>query len=298
MSRTAMSCDDARDLAGGFVLGALEPAEEAAVREHLATCDQPHAEFEELGGVVPYLTDSAAFELVEPPAYLGERIMAAAAADLAARRGPGIAAAAGPVAAGPEAPVVAPTAAPALPAAAPGAPLPFPSASQREARRRISSPGAWAFRIAAVVALVALAGWNVLLQGQLGAARDYDGAVAAVIKAAGEPGSKTVILTPAEGTEASGIAAVRTDGSVVLALRDLEATSGSQVYETWVIVGDDAPIAVGGFTVGADGTGTFTTRPAETPPGAIIALTLEPSAGNTAPMGPVVASGIAIAPAG
>lgn len=71
---------------------------------------------------------------------------------------------------------------------------------------------------------------------------------------------------------------------------------GSQVYETWVIVGDAAPVALGSFTVGAGGTGTFTTRPADAPPGAVIALTLEPNAGNTAPQGPIVASGIAVAP--
>jgi hypothetical protein len=35
----------------------------------------------------------------------------------------------------------------------------------------------------------------------------------------------------------------------------------------------------------------FTTRPATTPPGAIIALTLEPNEGNLAPAGPIVSSG-------
>src|SRR5258705_276995 len=59
--------------------------EEAAVREHLATCTQPHTEFAELGGVVPYLIESADLELVEPPASLRDRIMAAAAADLEER---------------------------------------------------------------------------------------------------------------------------------------------------------------------------------------------------------------------
>ena len=57
----------------------------ASVREHLATCPESHAEFDELGGVVPYLLDDPSLELVEPPAALGDRIMAAAAADLAER---------------------------------------------------------------------------------------------------------------------------------------------------------------------------------------------------------------------
>jgi anti-sigma-K factor RskA len=84
----------------------------------------------------------------------------------------------------------------------------------------------------------------------------------------------------------------------VLAVRDLPPTTGNQVYETWVINGAEAPLAVGGFTVDANGTATFTTRPAPTQPGSVIALTLEPAAGNTAPMGPVVSSGVAPAPAG
>jgi anti-sigma-K factor RskA len=274
MSQMSLSHDEVRDLAGGFVLGALEPAEEAAVREHLRACDEPHPELAELGGVVPYLAESGDFELVEPPAALRDRIMAAAAAEASAATSAGSTAAAPPAA----------------------APIPFPGASERAARRGRTSPLDWAFRIAAVVAIAALAGWNLLLQQDLGRAREYDNAVASVVAAAGEPGSQTVILTPAEGASARGIAAIRDDGTVVLALRDLAATSGTQVYETWLIVGDAAPVAVGGFTVGADGTGTFTTEPADAPPGAVVALTLEPNAGNTAPMGPVVASGVAVAP--
>jgi anti-sigma-K factor RskA len=79
-------------------------------------------------------------------------------------------------------------------------------------------------------------------------------------------------------------------------MRDLAATSGSQVYEAWVIVGKAAPIAVGGFTVDSSGTASFTTGPATTPAGAVIALTLEPNEGNTAPKGPIIAAGQAVAP--
>jgi hypothetical protein len=257
------TCDEVRDLAAGFVLGALEPAESRAVREHLATCPEAHRELAELGGVVPYLNESLLADPVEPPASLRDRVLASAAAELPAA------------------------------AAQPAARIPFrrPAA----AARRGAGAFDWALRIAAVVAIVALAGWNLLLQGRLDAARDYEVAVSAVVEAAGEPGAMTVILTPTDG-EARGIAAVRVDGSVVLAARNLGPTSGSQVYETWVIVGDTGPVAVGSFTVGSDGTGTFTTRPADAPPGSVIALTLEPNAGNTAPLGPIVASGVAIAP--
>ena len=70
-------------MAGAFVLGALEPADEAAVRAHLPTCDDAHAEIAELGGVLPALAVSV--PQVEPPAGLKARIMAAAAADLEER---------------------------------------------------------------------------------------------------------------------------------------------------------------------------------------------------------------------
>ncbi len=181
----------------------------AAVREHLATCPESHEEFETLGGVVPYLAESPDIELVEPPAALRDRIMAAAAADLAARSD-----------------------APALPqarepAAAP--PIAFPSATEREARAR-SQTGriGWAMRIAAVVAIVALGGWNLLLQSDLSAARRFDQAVQRVITAAAQPGSQTVVLTPTENNQASGLAAIRPDGSVVLAMRNLPTTNGAR----------------------------------------------------------------------
>ena len=78
-----LTCDEVRELAGSFVLGALDADEEAAVREHLATCPEAHEEIAELGGVLPALAESV--PVVEPPAGLKGRIMAAAAADLEER---------------------------------------------------------------------------------------------------------------------------------------------------------------------------------------------------------------------
>ena len=55
---TTLTCEEVREMAGAFVLGALEPADEAAVRAHLPTCDDAHAEIAELGGVLPALATS------------------------------------------------------------------------------------------------------------------------------------------------------------------------------------------------------------------------------------------------
>ena len=302
MNDEPMTHETARGLAAAYVLGALEPAEEAAVREHLQTCAERHHEFAELGGVVPYLVELPGLELVEPPASLRDRIMAAAAADLAERTAtvsPVPAESTPRLAEALAASAASPVAAPPPAAASPGPTLPFPSAAERSERsaRRGASPLAWAARIAAVVAIVILGGWNLVLQGQLSDARAYDRAVAAVIDAAGKPGSQTVVLTPTKDSRGAGIAAVAPDGSVVMAMRDLPATAGSQVYEAWVIAaGSPAPVPVGSFTVGQAGTAAFTTTPVTTAPGSTIALSLEPGPGSTTPRGTIVATGVSALP--
>jgi anti-sigma-K factor RskA len=272
----ALTCDEVREMAGSFVLGALDPAELAAVRDHLATCDDPHEEIAELGGVLSALAESV--PVVEPPAALKARIMAAAAADLEERT-------AGAATASDDAP------SPPVSMAAPE-PTAFPSLSERNARRAGASTGAWILRVAAVVAIVGLVGWNLLLQNQLNATEAYQRSVAAVLDVAAQPGSLTAILTPADGTGA-GLAAVSADGKVALAMRDMAPTSGSTVYTTWAIGGDGVPLALGDFTVGRDGTGTFEAPAPTLAPGTVIALTREPTAGLKAPTGPVVSKGVA-----
>jgi anti-sigma factor RsiW len=56
---TLQTCDDLRPLLGGYVLGALEPDEAAAVREHLPNCSACSAEHASLAGL-PALLDLAA----------------------------------------------------------------------------------------------------------------------------------------------------------------------------------------------------------------------------------------------
>ena len=274
-----LSCDEVRDLAASFVLGALTEPEMDAVRAHLADCPETHDEFAELGAVVPAL--DAAVPLMEPSSGLRDRIMAVAAADLDARRrgdASSVAAVAvlSPEVAKPPEPVVAPT-----PAAEP---IPIESAPRRR-------PWTWVAGIAAVLAIVLLGAWNLSLQGQLTAAQTYQQQVASVLSAASQPGALTAVLAPPSGQGPNGIAAVTSDGKMRIAMRDLAPTTGDEVYEAWMILPNTPPAPVGGLTVGSDGSGFIEAGGVPAQPGLVLALTREPRPGMTAPSGDPVSVG-------
>ncbi|MFL5673886.1 MAG: anti-sigma factor domain-containing protein, partial [Chloroflexota bacterium] len=233
------------------------------------------SEIEGLGSVLAVLDESV--PVVEPPAGLKARIMAAAAAESA----------------------VAPTTVAPTPVAGPttvaAAPTPFPTADERAARQaRRTSPLSWALRIAAVVAIVALGASTLVLRNQLTDAQAYQQAVTAVIDAAGEPGALTAVLT-ADGDTGTGLAAVSPSGEVTIAMQDLAPTTGSTVYTAWVIGGDGVPVDIGSFPVGRAGTASFTAAGVTPTAGIVLALTREPGPGLTAPSGPVVSKGVATA---
>jgi hypothetical protein len=260
-----LTCDEVRDLAASFVLDALEPAQMDAVREHLATCADPHVEMAELAGVLPVL--DASIPLVEPPASLKARVMAAAAADLEARRGAATLA--------PEEPRV--------PSADVVRPLP----------RRPTPLRAWALGIAAVLAIIALGGWNYSLQQQLNDARAYEQQVATVLDAAQRPGSLTAVMRAGQANGPNGIAAVTTDGVALIAMRDLAPTSGSEVYEAWVIASDGVPVALGELQLRPGGVGYLQAGGLPTESGIVLALTREPGPGATAPSSDPISVGTA-----
>jgi hypothetical protein len=268
--RPGLSHEEAVELAAPFVLGALEPDEEAAVREHLRSCSESHAEFDELGSVVPALAE--AVEPVEPPAALKGRILAAAAAD----RAPDV-----PVA------VAAPAPAPAPAQAAAPAPIPI------EAHRRGPTPISWFLVAAAGIAIVALVAVNLLTLGRLNSSEQFGRDVAAVLEAGAQPGAVTAVLAPAEAGGPRGLAAVGSAGEVTMAVQDLAPTTGTEVYEGWAIVGDAAPVPVGSFTVGDSGTGRLDGSGVPAQPGMTIALTREPGPGAQTPTLPILTAGTA-----
>jgi hypothetical protein len=269
MRSGGLTHEEVVDLAASFVLDALGPEEMQAVREHLATCAEPHEEFAELGGVLPVI--DATVPLVEPPAALKTQLMAAAAADLEARRIAAESTARTAVATPPTAvaDVVGPI------------------------QRRPTSLRAWALGIAAVLAIVALGGWNLSLQRQLDDARAYEQQVASVLDAAQQPGSLTAVLRPAEAAGPSGLAAVTSDGVARIAMRDLAPTRGSEVYEAWVIPSDGVPVALGELALRPGGVGYLEADGLPAESGIVLALTREPGPGAKAPSSAPISAGTA-----
>jgi anti-sigma-K factor RskA len=264
--------DEVVEMGGAFVLGALDAREAAAVRAHLATCAEDHAEIAELGAMLPVL--AASVPVVEPSPALKGRILAAAAAE------PHVAAE-GPAAAPAEAPV-----------AGVAEPIPFPGTERTTPQAERPSLLPWVLRIAAVVAILALGATTLLFRNQLDSAQAYQEAVGAVIDVANQPGSLTAVLT-ADGETGAGLAAVGPDGTVTVAMQDLAPTTGSTVYSAWAILGDGVPVDIGSFTVGRGGTAGFTAEGVATSPGMTLALTREAGPGATTPTMPIIAKGVA-----
>jgi anti-sigma-K factor RskA len=73
-----MNCEMVDELAGAYALSATSADEEREISEHLAGCDQPHAEARELIGAAALIP--ASLEPVAPSAALRERLMATVAA--------------------------------------------------------------------------------------------------------------------------------------------------------------------------------------------------------------------------
>ena len=271
---TELTHDEVVDLAASFVLSALDEDEMAAIRAHLASCAESHDEFDELGGMVPVL--QATLRPVEPPPALKDRSMAAAAAELVARRRDArteAGEAGAPPIPAPDAPVT----------TRPSGPVPL----RRQPRL------SWVLRLAAVLAIVVLGGWNLSLQSQLSEAQAYQQQVAGVLDAAAEPGALTAVMKSPTGDGATGLAVVAPDGTMSIAMRDLAPTTGPEVYQAWAILPDSAPVPLGGFQVGSNGVGYLETGGSPTQSGVVLALTREPGPGATAPTSDPVSVGTA-----
>ena len=154
----------------------------------------------------------------------------------------------------------------------------------------------WAALAAAAVLAIVVIGANYLqLRSQVEELTAYRVAVAGVIDRAAQGGAVAVLVAVQDPAGAAptpaGIAAVGSDGSVAVAMRNLVPTSGAEVYELWMIGDDNIPLALGSFTVTVNGTGGTVTAATPVAAGVTLALTHEPRAGMTAPTLPIVSLG-------
>jgi hypothetical protein len=273
----AISCDRVRDLACGFVLGALDPAEMSAVREHLEGCSKPHPELRELGGVLPYLGGS--LEPVEPSARLRVAVLAAARADLATRRS-GVPA---PARAKPETTpvltVVEPTRAARV----------ISLASVRALRTRRTA--VWFSRVAAAVAIVGLVGYAVVVQGDLSKYNTSMAHTNAVYHAMAQPGARSAVLIPQGANTGAGEAVLLPSGHVIVNLHGLAPTTGDEVYMVWFSADRGSSTKAGWFTVSDVGEGYLEMDDVPTWATLWLQVCREPNGDVTKPTGPTIVTG-------
>jgi hypothetical protein len=274
-------CERVRELAPGFVLGALDAADMAAVHEHLIGCRDPHPELRELGGVLPYL--ATLLEPVEPPARLRAAVIAAAQADLAAH--PRSAEVAGSRVATIRRTIPAPESGAVEAEAAEqvnGAMVVSLTSARRSRRRRAL---AWTTRVAAAAAVVAVVayGFGVIHEPGAGPSAgpsfDYKG-----------QGTVYAGLTPQASSHAAGLAVLKPSGHLYVYVNGLAPTTGDQVYMVWVTAAKDTILA-GYFTVNAQGDGSIQMDNVPRAASLWVQVCIEPNEHVTQPTGPTVASG-------
>lgn len=207
-----IGCDRVDELAASYALGAVPPDEERAISEHLASCDEPHAEARELIGAAGFVP--VALEPVVPSPALRARLMATVAA----------------------------TAQDHAPRRIPAAPAPVPQVEDR--RPLVDDRRPWwrvaplpsALAAAGLAAAVGLGAWGLTLNQQL-AERE------AALRAVAAADSAYAVSGPA----GSGWV-LESDGRALFLADSLADLPADRLYELWLIGPDGAPVAVGTLT--------------------------------------------------
>src|SRR5437773_838569 len=104
-------------------------------------------------------------------------------------------------------------------------------------------------------------------------------------------GSTLAVLPGGRAGQNTDLASEVTDASAAIVLRGLPPTTGSQVYEAWVIVGSNAPVPAGALAY-SDGVGYLASNVRQVGAGATVAFTKEPGPGATQPTSPILSSGV------
>jgi len=183
-------------------------------------------------------------------------------------------------------PYEAPRAWTSAPAVEPVAPAPVSLVAERERRVR-RSPLRVVLAAAAVLAIVALGGWNVLLQQQGAESHRRLALLTDAFAAAGQPGAAVTPMTGSDLAQGAGGFAVFPPGaSGYIVLTGLPAVDAGQTWQAWTIA--DAASSAGLVTIGSDGLAVL--EGVQHIPGTtVVALTVEPTGGSEQPtMNPLV----------
>ncbi len=259
----SMTCQEADDLAGLYVLDALEPADQALVQAHLDSCPGAHAAFSEVGEVVPAL--ASLIEPVDAPAALKARVLAAIA----------------------------------TPARAVPAVSVVPETSAREAIRDEAIPMAayrrpawaqWVLAAAAVLVIATLGSWSIVLQERASSAEARAAVLAQALTAMADPTAQVATLRgTADVAGARGFAAFPKSGPGYIVIVGLQPAPSGKTYQAWYLV-NGVPTSAGLMSVGQDGYAVLSGI-TEVDGTNLIALTVERAGGASQPSGAPIVSG-------
>lgn len=262
-SAPVLDCASVAELAGVYVLGALEVSEAAAVRRHLETCPEPHADFAQVGAVAAALFE--AVDPVAPPPRLRARVMERIALEARASN-----------ATQPAAPITL--------SRPPGGALRRPAAVGERPGflARLEVLGSRLMPLAALLLIGVLAGWNLLLQQDAQRSGERVATLRDAVTLSQSPDAAIARFEPTDpATTTRGFAAVAPDGTGVLVISGLDPAPAGRTYQAWYLLGT-TPRSAGLVHVEADGLGVLSGL--QRPPGTTqMALTLEPAPGSDAP---------------
>jgi anti-sigma-K factor RskA len=236
------------ELAAGYVLHALEPADEQRFLRHAgqcARCQQTVAEFRMVAGALAETAPPA-----EPSARLGERIMAAARADLAepghsaappADSGRTDAGTAGDDGTAPDDEAAADQG-----TAPPGGPTPGRVVPLRRRASRGTSGRQWQKPAAAAAAAVLIA-----VGGIWAGLAATSGGPPQSLAACAHPHACPQVTLTSSVTHQTAARVVVNDGVAWMEPSAMQANPADEIYVLWQVTGASVPLAVGSFDVKA-----------------------------------------------
>jgi anti-sigma-K factor RskA len=266
---TTSDHEELRNQLGAFALGALDPAEQAEVRAHLAVCDECAAEVRALRPVVDALARST--EPVDPPAAVRRRLLSSIVMPAVPEPTTAVK------------PLTVTTSRSVLPWLAAAASLVLAAAL-----------GVYASQLRGRVQTLEQELREAILQVQAGERQTAQARLVATnaqrqLSVIAAPDVAQVALKgQAVAPQASARALWSRSRGLLLSASNLPALPAGRTYQLWVISGKMPPISDGWIfqTDASGGVTTMFTTPATLPVPTAMAVSIEPDGGSTTAAGP------------